>query len=101
MVGRAGARRSVAVTGMRPARLQNIDGLAGADAIQNVDLVLDETASLVSSHGSVEEGVQVGTNNVHDAAEGRRAAGVFPDGQRLSGGDQASVPSTLESTRAA
>src|ERR1700754_4115063 len=67
LVLRAGASSAVAVTRVRPARFQDVHGLAVADTVEDVNLALDEATGLVSSHGGVEEGVQVGTDDVNNA----------------------------------
>lgn len=92
----AGAGNAVAVTGVRPSRLEDVHRLAGAHAVQDVDFGLNEAASLVCGDIGIEESVQVGTDNVDDAAECRSAAAVLPDRKRLRGGDQASVAGVLE-----
>ena len=98
LVLRAGTSCAVAVAAVGPARLENVNRLARANAVEDVDLTLDEAASLVGSHLGVEEGIQIGTENVNNAAQRRGVAGVFPNRQRLGGGNRTTVASTFEST---
>ena len=60
---------AVAVTCVGPAGLHDVDVLSGADALENGDLGLDEGAGSVAGGGGVEEGVQVGGDDVDGGAE--------------------------------
>lgn len=70
LVLRAGAGGAVAVTGVGPPGLQDVNRLVTADAVHEVDLGLDEGPGLVGGDVGVEEGVQVGTADVDGPEEG-------------------------------
>lgn len=90
----AWASITVALTRAGPSGLQVDTALARAEAINNLELGGNEAASLGSSHGRVEEGVDVAADNVNDLAED--AGILLPDIQRLRGGDWTRVAGTLE-----
>ena len=70
LLGGTRAGGAVAVAGVGPAGLHDVDVLAGADALEDGDLGLDEGPGLVAGGGGVEEGVQVGRDHVDGGAEG-------------------------------
>ena len=84
-----GARGSVAASGAGPSGLEVDARLAGAEAVDDVQLALSEGAGLVAGDIRVEEGVDVAADDVHDGAE--RRGRLLPDVQGLGGGDQAGV----------
>lgn len=87
---------TVGVTSGRPASLKVKDLLAIASLLEDLELRLDELASITSLGLGVEEGVQVGTENIDSGAEGGTV--LLPDVNGLSGGDRAVVATLLEST---
>lgn len=95
LILRAGDGVAVGVTLAGPAGLEVHDiGLARANVLENVDLALDELAGLVGTSVVVEEGVDVGTDEINSRAE--RRAVLLPDIDGLGGGDIAVVSSLLE-----
>ena len=84
---------------MRPAGLDNICRLARADGVEDGELGLDEGASLVRARLRVEEGVDVGRNDVDGATQ--RSALLLPDVKRLGRGDRAGVAGVGECPLAA
>jgi hypothetical protein len=90
--GRAG--EAIAVAGVGPAGFHDVGVLAGADLLKLSDLLGDEVAGLVGGDLGVEEGVQVGGNDVDDTAEG--GAVLLPLSEGLGGGDGAGVASLDE-----
>ena len=79
---------------MRPAGLQVENILARADALKDLDLLSNELAGLVGGDIGVEEGVDVGTDDVANTAQS--GAVSLPDVDGFGGGDLASVAGRLE-----
>ncbi|KFY74415.1 hypothetical protein V499_05557 [Pseudogymnoascus sp. VKM F-103] len=90
----AGAGLTVAVTGGRPSGLEVDTGLAWAELVNDVELALDEGTGILSLGGGVEEGVDVGTDNVNGLAESTLV--LLEHVQGLGSGDWASVSGALE-----
>lgn len=86
---RAGAGLAVAVTGRRPSGLEVDTGLAGAEGINDIELALDEVTGLGGGGGGVEEGVDVGTDDVDGLAQG--ALVLLEHVEGLGGGHWAGV----------
>ena len=84
---------------MRPAGLDDIGRLAWADGVEDGELGLDEGASLARACLRVEEGVDVGRNDVDGAAQ--RSAFFLPDVKRFGRGDRAGVAGVGECPLAA
>lgn len=87
-----GGTVSLAVVG--PASLEDDNVLAGADALEDLDLGLGELTGLIGGGLGVEEGVDVGTDNVNGRAEGR--ARLLPDVDGLGGGHVTGETGRLE-----
>ena len=96
LILRAGARRAVAVTRVRPAGFQHVHGFAVADAVEYVDLALNEVTGHVGGDLGVEEGVKVGAYDVDGGAEGAGVAGVLPYGKGFRGGHGSRVARGFE-----
>lgn len=94
LLGGTGNSLAVGVTSVRPAGLQVENILARADALKDLDLLSNELAGLVGGDIGVEEGVDVGTDDVANTAQS--GAVSLPDVDGLGGGDLASVAGRLE-----
>lgn len=91
LLNETGEGKTVAVTLLGPAALQ-VDGLlAGADVVEKVDLALNEVTGLDGGDVRVEVGVDVGTGEVDDVAEGAGDISALPDVEGLSSGERAGV----------
>ncbi|KFY34709.1 hypothetical protein V495_08121, partial [Pseudogymnoascus sp. VKM F-4514 (FW-929)] len=86
---RAGAGKAVAVTSGRPSGLEVDSGLAWAEGLNDVKLALDELAGLGGRGGRVEEGVDVGADDVNGLAQDVLVLLEHVEG--LGGGDGAGV----------
>ena len=91
LLDKAGNSAAIALTLGRPAGLEDVALLARADLADDVELTLDELASLARGGSGVEEGVGVGANDVDGAAERSLGLGLLPDVDGLSGGEGARV----------
>lgn len=89
----AGNGLSVRVTVVGPTSLKVDNILARADLLQVTDLVPNKLTSLGGAELLVEEGVEVGTEDINGGAEGR--AVLEPDIDRLGDGDLAIVAGSL------
>lgn len=94
LLGGTGNRGAVGVTGMRPSGLEVVGAEAGADLLEILELGRDEFTRLLGGSLRVEEGVDVGAEDVDDVAEG--AALFFDDVHGLRGGDVAGEAGGLE-----
>ena len=94
-----GHRGAVGLAGMRPTRLDDVGRLARADGLEDGELRLDEGAGLAGGGVGVEEGVDVGGDDVDGAAQ--RRAFLLPDVQRLRRRDGARVAGAGEGPLAA
>lgn len=88
---------AVGVTGVGPAGLEVDDVLSTADLLELLELALGELTGLGGGDIGVEEGVDVGTDDVDGAAESGRAV-LLPDVDGLGGGDQTGVAGGLEAS---
>ena len=89
-----GAGLAVADTGRRPSGLEVDTGLAWAELVNEVELALDEGTGILGLGGGVEEGVDVGTDDVNGSAENILV--LLEHVQGLGGGDWAGVSGALE-----
>lgn len=94
LLGNTGNGGTVGVTRVGPAGLQ-VDNVLAAEFLQELELGQSELTSLVGGDLGVEEGVNVGTDNVDGGAQGRWTIRL-PDVDGLSGGDLARVASGVE-----
>ncbi len=78
---------AISLTGMRPASLQVIGHETGTDILEIFQLLSDEGAGGRSVDVGVEEGMDVGGDDVDDGAEGRRV--FLEDVHRFRGRDGA------------
>lgn len=79
---------------MRPSGLEVVGAETGADLLEILELVGNELAGFGSGCLGVEEGVDVGAEDIDDGAE--NAALFLDDVHRLGGGDVASETGRLE-----
>ena len=94
LLGNTGNSGSVGITSVGPASLQVQDVLV-TDALEDLVLGQSELSSLGGGGVGVEEGVDVGSDNVDGGAQGGRSV-LLPDVDGLGGGDVASVAGALE-----
>lgn len=94
LLGDTGNGGTVGVTGVGPASLQ-VDNVLVAKVLEDLELGESELTGLGSGDLRVEEGVDVGTDDVDRAAQGGGTI-LLPDVNGLSGGHLASVASGLE-----
>ena len=85
---------AVGAAGGRPAGLEVEHVLAAAQLSEDLHLLLGEGAALLGGDFSVEEGVDVGADDVDDGAE--HLGVLLPDVERLGGGDVALVAGLAE-----
>lgn len=94
LLGNTGDGLAVGVTGVGPAGLE-VDDVLATDLLEDVKLAQSEGTGLSGGGVGVEEGVDVGTDNV----DGRAQAGgtiLLPDVNRLGSSDLTSVTGRLE-----
>lgn len=91
----ATAGSAVALATVGPAALKVESLLAGAHLAEDVELALDELASLGRLDVRVEESVNVGTNDVDGRAESGRNLRALPDVEGLGDGVRAGVTAPL------
>ena len=96
LLRRARNGSTVGVTSAGPTALEVVSGLARALGGNEVKLTLDEATSALSGDGTVEERLDVSSDNVDNAAEGM--GGLHEDVEGFGGGDGAGVSSALDST---
>lgn len=95
LVLRASASGAVALATSGPAALQ-VDGLlARAHLAEDVELTLDEVTGLLSGGVGVEVGVDVGTDDIDDVAEGLGDLRALVDVEGLGNGVRAGVAAEL------
>lgn len=94
LLGNTGNGGTVGLTSVGPASLQ-VDNVLAAELLEDLELGQGELTSLLGGDLGVEEGVDVGTDNVDGGAQGGGTIRL-PDVDGLSGGDLARVASGLE-----
>lgn len=94
LLGNTGNGGTVGVTGVGPTSLQ-VDNVLVANALKELELGENKLTGLSGGDLGVEEGVDVGTDNVDGAAQGGGTV-LLPDVDGLGGGDLASVAGGLE-----
>lgn len=86
---------TVGATGVGPASLEVDDVLAATELLEDLELALGELTGLLGGDIGVEEGVDVGTDDVDGAAKSA-AAVLLPDVDGLGGSDGTGVAGSLE-----
>lgn len=94
LLGNTGNSGTVGITSVGPASLQVQDVLV-TDALEDLVLAQSELTSLGGSGLGVEEGVDVGTDNINGRAQSGGSV-LLPDVDGLGGGDVAGVAGALE-----
>ena len=92
--GRARAGDAIALTSRRPSGLEVDTGLARAELVDDVELALDELAGVGGDGVRVEEGVDVGADDVDGGAE--HVLVLLEHVEDLGGGDWAGVAGASE-----